>query len=82
MKYCIAVTEVLRRTVIVETKDAVVDGLEMAIDCVRDAYNAQEIILDANDLVPDYTTGKPASFCVADWINPDEIQEMDADFTL
>ena len=53
-----------------------------AIDCVRDAYNAQEIILDANDLVPDYATGKPASFCVADWIDPGEIQEMDADFTL
>ncbi len=82
MKYCIAVTEILRRTVIVKTKDAGVDGLEKAIDCVRDAYNAQEIILDADDLVPDYTTGKPASFCVADWIDPDEVQEMDADFTL
>lgn len=75
MKYCIAVTEILRRTIIVKTKDAGVDSLEKAIDCVRDAHNAQEIILDADDLILDYTTGKPASFCVANWIDPDEIQK-------
>ena len=40
MKYCIAVTEILRRTIIVKTKDAGVDSLEKAIDCVRDAHNA------------------------------------------
>ena len=75
MKYCIAVTEILRRTIIVKTKDAGVDSLEKTIDCMRDAHNAQEIILDADDLIPDYTTGKPASFCVANWIDPDEIQK-------
>ena len=75
MKYCIAVTEILRRTIIVKTKDAGVDSLEKTIDCVRDAHNAQEIILDADDLILDYTTGKPASFCVANWIDPDEIQK-------
>lgn len=32
--------------------------------------------------MPDYTTGKPASFYASDWIDPDEVQEMDADFTL
>lgn len=48
---------------------------------MREAYNAQEIILDA-DVVPDYATGHPASFCVADWIDSDEIQKKNADFTL
>ena len=73
MKYCMAVTEVLTRTVIVDTKEAGADNLEKAINCVRNAYNAQEIILDADDLASDYTTGKLASFCVADWIDPNEI---------
>lgn len=66
MKHCIAVTEVLTGTVIVEIKDAGADSLEKAVDCVRNAYGAQEIVLDADDLTPDYTTGKPASFYAAD----------------
>ena len=78
MKQCIAVTEILRRIVVVDTKEAGTDGLENAIE----AYKAQEVILDAGDLVPDPVTGEPACFCEADWIDPDEIQEMDADFTL
>lgn len=47
MKHCIAVTEVLTKTIIVKIKDAGADSLKSAIDCVRDAYGAQEIILDA-----------------------------------
>ena len=82
MKQCIAVTEILRRNVVVDTKEAGTDGLENAIERVKEAYKAQEVILDAGDLVPDPVTGEPACFCEADWIDPDEIQEMDADFTL
>lgn len=82
MKQCIAVTEILRRIVAVDTKDDGADGLENAIKRVKEAYKAQEIILDAGDLVPDPATGEPACFCEADWIGLDEIQEMDADFTL
>ena len=73
MKHCMAVTEVLTRTVIVDTKEAGADNLEKAINCVRNAYNVQEIILDADDLESDYTAGKLASFCAADWIDPNEI---------
>lgn len=82
MKHCIAVTEILRRIVVVETKDADADGLENAIERVKEAYKAQEIVLDAGDLAPDPVTGEPADFCEADWIDPDEIQEMNVDFTL
>lgn len=82
MKRCIAIIEVLTRTVIVETKEAGADSLENAIECVREAYNAQKIVLDADDLVPDSVTGESAYFCEADWVDPDEIQKKDADFTL
>ncbi len=82
MKRCIAVTEVLTRTVIVETKEAGADSLENAIECVREAYNAQKIVLHADDLVPDPATGESAHFCEADWVDPDEVQKKDADFTL
>lgn len=82
MKQCIAVTEILRRIVVVDTKEAGAGGLENAIERVKEAYKAQEIILDADDLVPDSVTGDSACFREADWIDPDKIQEMDADFTL
>lgn len=82
MKHCIAVTEVLTRTVIVDTKEAGADSLEKAIECVKEAYCAQKIVLDADDLVPDPQTGGSAVFGVADWIDPDEVQERDADFIL
>lgn len=82
MKRCIAITEVLTRTVIVETKEADADSLENAIECVREAYNAQKIVLDADDLAPDPATGESAHFYEADWVDPDEIQKKDADFTL
>ena len=82
MKRCIAITEVLTRTVIVETKEAGADSLENAIECVREAYNAQKIVLDADDLAPDPATGESAHFCETDWVDPDEVQKKDADFTL
>lgn len=82
MKQCIAVTEILRRTVIVDTKEASADSLKNAIECVKEAYKAQKIVLDADDLALDPVTGETASFSEADWIDPDEIQNMDADFTL
>ena len=82
MKRCIAITEVLTRTVIVETKEAGADSLENAIECVREAYKAQQIVLDADDLAPDPATGESAHFCEADWVAPDEAQKKDADFTL
>ncbi|NDO50683.1 hypothetical protein FMM75_15210 [Lachnospiraceae bacterium MD335] len=82
MKHCIAVTEILTRIVTVDTKEDGEDSLEKVFDRVEDAYYTQEIILDANDLVPDQITGKSASFSVADWIEPDEIQKRDADFIL
>lgn len=62
MKQCIAVTEILRRIVVVDTKEAGTDGLENAIERVKEAYKAQEVILDAGDLVPDPVTGEPACF--------------------
>lgn len=77
MKHCIAVTEILTRTVIVDA-----DSLEQAIECVKEAYDAQKIILDAGDLIPDPTTGESAAFTEADWIEPDEVQKKEADFTL
>ncbi len=82
MKHCIAVTEVLIRTVIVDTKESGADSLENAIECVKEAYQAQKIVLNAEDLVPNYTTGEPASFCEADWVDPEKVQEAEADFTL
>lgn len=82
MKHCIAVTEILRRIVVVETKDAGADGLENAIERVKEAYKAQEIVLDAGDLAPDLVTREPVDFCEADWIDPDEIQKMNVDFTV
>lgn len=82
MKRCIAITEILTRTVIVDTKETGADSLENAIECVKDAYREQKIILHADDLVPDSVTGEPALFCEADWVDPDEIQKKDADFTL
>lgn len=82
MKHCIAVTEVLTRIVTVDIKEDGEGSLEKAIAYVKDAYNAQEIILDADDLVPDQTTGESASFSAVDWIEPNEIQKRDADFTL
>lgn len=82
MKQCIAVTEILTRIVIVDTKEAGTDSLEKAFECVKEAYSTQKIVLDADDLVPDPKTGESAVFSVADWIDPDEIQKQDADFTL
>ena len=37
MKQCIAVTEILRRIVVVDTKEAGTDGLENAIERVKEA---------------------------------------------
>lgn len=48
---------------------------------MKKAYNAQKIILGKDDLVPDPMTREPADFSEADWIDRDDVQEMDADFT-
>jgi hypothetical protein len=82
MKHCIAVIEVLIRTVTVDTKETGEKGLKQAIECVKDAYSAQEIILDADDLVPNPATCESAFFGEADWIDPEEVQQKEADFTL
>lgn len=73
MKYCIAVTEILTRYVAVDK-----ESLEDAISYVRDAYDAQKIILDSGDLAPDPATGEPASFSEADWIDRDDAEKMEA----
>lgn len=45
MKHCIAVVEVLRRDIVVES-----DSYENALKIVQDAYDNQQIVLTADDL--------------------------------
>lgn len=45
-------------------------------------YNDQEIVLCADDIAPDPTTGEAAYFDEADWIEPEEVMQKEADFTL
>lgn len=78
MKHCIGIIEVLVRPVIVETNETGADSLQKAIDCVRREYDAQNIVLCADDLVPDPVTGEPAFFGEADWIDPEEVQKKEA----
>lgn len=72
MKYAIAVQEVLQRIVIVEA-----DNLEKAQSKVKEAYDQQDIVLDSEDLVPDFMTGKSATFSEVDWIDTKDVQEME-----
>jgi hypothetical protein len=82
MKHCISIIEVLVKTVIVETNETGAESLGKAIDRVKKAYNDQEIVLCADDLAPNPTTGEPAYFDEADWIEPEEVMQKEADFTL
>lgn len=70
------------KTVTFETNETGAGSLQKAIDCVKKEYDAQKIILCADDLVPNPVTGEPAFFGEADWINPEEVQKKEADFTL
>lgn len=82
MKHCIEIIEILIKPVTVETNETGPGSLQKAIDCVRREYDAQNIVLCADDLVPDPVTGAPAFFGEADWIDPEEVQKREADFTL
>ena len=82
MKHCISITEVLVKTVIVETTETGAESLAKAIARVKKAYNDQEIVLCADDIAPNPTTGEPAYFDEADWIEPEEVMQKEADLTL
>lgn len=75
MKHCIEIKEVLVKTVTVETNETGAGSPQKAIDCVKKEYDAQKIVLCADDLVPDPVTGEPAFFGEADWIDPEEVQK-------
>lgn len=72
MKHCIAVQEILQRTVVVEA-----DSIEEAELAVRKAYEAGEIVLDADDLTPDPVSGERCTFFEADWYDKEDVQNMD-----
>lgn len=71
-KYCIAVMETLQRIVVVEQ-----ESLDKAIEYVRNAYDAQKIILGADDLIPDSISGEMAVIMEADWISPEDMEYME-----
>lgn len=77
MKHCIGIIEVLVKTVIVETNETGEGSLQKAIDCAKREYDAQKIVLCADDLRPDPITGEPACIDEADWIDPEEVQKKE-----
>lgn len=76
MKYCLAVEEVLRREVVVEA-----DNLETAKEVLEKAYRKEEIILGAEDVVPDALTGESKTIMTADWYDQETVQAMKTDLT-
>lgn len=82
MKYCIGIIETLGKTVIVETDETGEEGLEKAIYRVVKAYDDQEIVLCADDILPNPRTGERVYFGEAGWIDPEEVMQKEADFTL
>lgn len=76
MKYCLAVEEVLRREVVVEAED-----LETAKEVLERAYRKEEIVLGAEDLVPNAVTGELATMMAADWYDQEAVQAMKTDLT-
>ena len=76
MKYCLAVEEVLRREVVVEA-----DDLETAKEVLEKAYRKEEIVLGAEDVVPDALTGESKTITMADWYDQETVQAMKTDLT-
>lgn len=68
MRYGITVRETLERLVVVEK-----DSLEDAIEYVQEAYETEQIVLDAGDVVPVEETGTNAEFFQAEYIDSDEL---------
>ena len=71
-----AVEEVLRREVVVEA-----DDLETAKEALEKAYRKEEIILGAEDVVPDALTGESKTIMTADWYDQETVQAMKTDLT-
>lgn len=71
-KFCITVTETLRREIILKS-----DSLEQAVSEVEQAYADGRIILDADDLVCDPVTGETRRIEKAGFYTDEQVQRME-----
>lgn len=71
-KFCITVTETLRREIILKS-----DSLEQAVSNVERAYVDGRIVLDADDLVCDPVTGETRRIEKADFYTDEQVQRME-----
>lgn len=76
MKYCLAVEEILRKEVVVDA-----GSLEAAERALEEAYCKGQIVLGAEDLVPNADTGEEKRILEADWYDTEEVQSMRASLT-
>ena len=71
-KFCITVTETLRKEIILKS-----DSLEQAVSNVEQAYADGRIVLDADDLVCDPVTGETRRIERSGFYTDEQVQRME-----
>lgn len=71
MKYPIAIEALLRRVVVIEA-DSEIDAVLTAAQC----HEQEAIVLSADDLVPDPTTGSLVNIYPADWYDKEMMKDL------